>query len=150
MPRVWFFFVRSLSMISLFMLRDKCRNKGMKSLNNFLTVWCCQRVCVCLWEVLWSLQDWPSLLPGNWNEAPKWKCLWSCQLCWSWHHLWSMVFTSVKVKPAPGGVACAWVFLFWFGFVVVFFSSFFTWFGLWIGWMGSYGRFFVWDFGDFL
>ena len=32
------FFVRSLSMISLFMLRDKCRNKGVKSLNSFLTV----------------------------------------------------------------------------------------------------------------
>lgn len=44
------FFVRSLSLISYFMLRDKCRNKRLKSLNSFLTMWCCQRGDVFLWE----------------------------------------------------------------------------------------------------
>lgn len=74
-------FVRSLSMIFCFTLRYKCRSKGVKSLHNSLTMWCCQRVCICLWEALWSLQDWCSLLPWNCSGGPKWKRLWSCWLC---------------------------------------------------------------------
>lgn len=108
------FFVRSLSMISLFMLRDKCRNKGAKSLTISSPCDAVRGLCVRLWEVLWSLRDWHSLLPGNWNEASKWKCLWSCRLCWSWHHLWSVAFTSVKVKLTQLQAVCAWSFFFFF------------------------------------